>query len=119
MATKLKRVTADPMPFARRAESGRWVDDGVWSAMWIALPLERGTAGTVAYRNRFVLAGPERFLIGVTADAVKAFASSRGDIFEVDYMALLHLSPLWTSSGESDDEELFAPLAAGLEAALA
>ena len=70
MATKLKRVTADPMPFARRAESGRWVDDGVWSAMWIALPLERGTAGTVAYRNRFVLAGPERFLIGVTADAV-------------------------------------------------
>ena len=52
-------------------------------------------------------------------DAVKAFASSRGDIFEVDYMALLDVSSLWTSSGESDDEALFGPLAAGLEAALA
>ena len=41
-----------------------------------------------------------------------------GDIFEVDYMALLDVSSLWTSSGESDDEALFGPLAAGLEAAL-
>lgn len=51
-------------------------------------------------------------------DAVKSFASSRGDIFEVDYMELLHLSPLWTSGGDNDDEELFDVLASGLEAAL-
>ncbi len=51
-------------------------------------------------------------------DAVKSFASSRGDIFEVDYMELLHLSPLWTSGGDNDDEELFDALASGLEAAL-
>ena len=52
-------------------------------------------------------------------DAVKAFASSRGDIFDVDYMALMQLSPLWTSGGEEDDEALFDALAAGLEGALA
>lgn len=51
-------------------------------------------------------------------DAVKSFASSRGDIFEVDYMELLHLSPLWTSGCDNDDEELFDALASGLEAAL-
>lgn len=52
-------------------------------------------------------------------DAVKAFASSRGDIFDVDYMALMQLSPLWTSGGEEDDEALFDTLSAGLEGALA
>ena len=52
-------------------------------------------------------------------DALKSFASSRGDIFEVDYMTLLHVSPLWTSAVDRDDDELFEPLAAGLEAALA
>ena len=52
-------------------------------------------------------------------DAVKSFALSRGDIFEVDYMALMHLSALWTSGADTDDDALFEPLAAGLEAALA
>ena len=52
-------------------------------------------------------------------DSVKAFASSRGDIFDVDYMALMQLSPLWTSGGEEDDEALFDTLSAGLEGALA
>ncbi len=52
-------------------------------------------------------------------DAVKSFALSRGDIFEVDYMALMQLSPLWTSASEADDDALFELLAAGLEAALA
>lgn len=52
-------------------------------------------------------------------DAVKTFASSRGDIFEVDYMAFMQLSHLWISSVEGDDEDLFTPLAVGLEAALA
>ena len=52
-------------------------------------------------------------------DAVKAFASSRGDIFEVNYMALMHLAPLWTSGGEDDDDTLFESLSSGLEAALA
>ena len=52
-------------------------------------------------------------------DAVKAFASSRGDIFDGDYMALMQLSPLWTSGGEEDDEALFDTLSAGLEGALA
>lgn len=51
-------------------------------------------------------------------DAVKAFASSRGDIFEVDYMGLMALSPLWTSAGEDDDDTLFDMLSFGLEAAL-
>lgn len=51
-------------------------------------------------------------------DAVKAFASSRGDIFEVDYMGLMALSPLWTSAGEDDDDTLFDMLSSGLEAAL-
>ena len=52
-------------------------------------------------------------------EEIKAFASSRGDIFDVDYMALMPLSMLWTSSGESDDDALFECLSAGLEAALA
>lgn len=52
-------------------------------------------------------------------DAVKSFASSRGDIFEVDYMTLMQLSSLWTSSGEADDDSLFELLASGLEGALA
>lgn len=52
-------------------------------------------------------------------DAVKSFASSRGDIFEVDYMTLMQLSSLWTSSGEADDDSLFDLLASGLEGALA
>lgn len=51
-------------------------------------------------------------------DAVKSFALSRGDILEVDYMELMHLSPLWTSGGDDDDEELFGTLVPGLEAAL-
>ena len=51
-------------------------------------------------------------------DAVKAFASSRGDIFEVDYMTLLQLPVLWSSAGEDDDDALFEPLALGLESAL-
>ena len=51
-------------------------------------------------------------------DAVKSFASSRGDIFEVDYMTLMQLSSLWTSSGEADDDSLFELLASGLEGAL-
>ena len=52
-------------------------------------------------------------------DAVKSFASSRGDIFEVDYMALMQISSLWTSGGEADDDSLFELLASGLEGALA
>ena len=52
-------------------------------------------------------------------EALKAFASSRGDIFEVNYMSLLHISSLWTSAAETDDDALFEPLAAGLESALA
>lgn len=52
-------------------------------------------------------------------EEIKAFASSRGDIFEVDYMALMPLSMLWISSGESDDDALFECLSAGLEVALA
>ena len=52
-------------------------------------------------------------------EEIKAFASSRGDIFDVDYMALMPLSMLWTSSGESYDDALFECLSAGLEAALA
>ena len=51
-------------------------------------------------------------------DAVKSYALSRGDILEVDYMELMHLSPLWTSGGDDDDEELFGTLVPGLEAAL-
>ena len=52
-------------------------------------------------------------------DAIKAFASSRGDIFNVNYMALMNQSALWTSAQEEDDEALFNALADGLEAALA
>ena len=51
-------------------------------------------------------------------DALKAFASSRGDILSVNYMALLHQSSLWTSAQDEDDEALFNALADGLEAAL-
>ncbi|WP_446423750.1 YicC/YloC family endoribonuclease [Mailhella sp.] len=51
-------------------------------------------------------------------DALKAFASSRGDIFTVNYMALMHQSALWTSAQDEDDEALFTALADGLEAAL-
>ena len=51
-------------------------------------------------------------------DAVKSFASSRGDIFEVDYMTLLQIPVLWSSAGEEDDDALFEPLAIGLESAL-
>jgi len=52
-------------------------------------------------------------------EALKAFAASRGDIFEVDYMTLMHVSPLWTSGVEEDGDALFGELASGLEAALA
>ena len=52
-------------------------------------------------------------------DAIKAFASSRGDIFNVNYMALMNQSALWTSAQEEDDEALFSALSDGLEAALA
>ena len=52
-------------------------------------------------------------------DAIKAFASSRGDIFNVNYMALMNQSALWTSAQDEDDEALFNALADGLEAALA
>jgi len=52
-------------------------------------------------------------------DAIKAFASSRGEIFNVNYMALMNQSALWTSAQEEDDEALFAALSDGLEAALA
>lgn len=51
-------------------------------------------------------------------DAVKSFASSRGDIFEVDYMSLMQLSSLWTSGGDADDDALFELLSSGLESAL-
>ncbi len=51
-------------------------------------------------------------------DAVKAFASSRGDIFEVDYMALMKVPALWMAAEENEDEALFAILSEGLEAAL-
>ncbi|MBQ4615618.1 MAG: YicC family protein [Mailhella sp.] len=52
-------------------------------------------------------------------DAIKAFASSRGDIFNVNYMALMNQSALWTSAQEDDDEALFNALSDGLETALA
>ena len=52
-------------------------------------------------------------------DAIKAFASSRGEIFNVNYMALMNQSALWTSAQDEDDEALFAALSDGLEAALA
>ena len=52
-------------------------------------------------------------------DAIKTFASSRGDIFNVNYMALMNQSALWTSAQEDDDEALFNALADGLETALA
>ena len=52
-------------------------------------------------------------------DAIKTFASSRGDIFNVNYMALMNQSALWTSSQEDDDEALFNALSDGLETALA
>ena len=52
-------------------------------------------------------------------DAIKAFASSRGDIFNVNYMALMNQSALWTSAQDEDDEALFNALCEGLETALA
>ena len=52
-------------------------------------------------------------------DAIKAFASSRGDIFNVNYMALMNQSALWTSAQDEDDEALFNALSEGLETALA
>ena len=70
MTKNWKRITVDRMPFGRRVETSRWVEDGVWAAKWIALPSGRGSAGTVAYRNCFALSTPGRRLIGVAADAV-------------------------------------------------
>ena len=52
-------------------------------------------------------------------DAIKTFASSRGDIFNVNYMALMNQSALWTSAQDEDDEALFNALCEGLETALA
>ena len=48
-------------------------------------------------------------------DAIKAFASSRGDIFNVNYMALMNQSALWTSAQDEDDEALFNALCEGLD----
>lgn len=67
-------------------------------------------------------AGRSAFDVGQASamlEALKAFAASRGDIFEVDYMTLMHVSPLWTSGVEEDGDALFGELASGLEAALA
>lgn len=58
------------LPFWRRQAIGSWVDAGVWPAKWIALPGEPEAARTVAYRNCFTLAAPEKFMLGVCADAV-------------------------------------------------
>ena len=65
-----RRVTVGRLPFWRRQAIGSWVDAGVWPAKWIALPGEPEAARTVAYRNCFTLAAPEKFMLGVCADAV-------------------------------------------------
>lgn len=65
-----RRVTVGRLPFGRRQAIGSWVDAGVWPAKWIALPGEPEAARTVAYRNCFTLAAPEKFMLGVCADAV-------------------------------------------------
>ncbi|WP_298068151.1 YicC/YloC family endoribonuclease [uncultured Mailhella sp.] len=56
---------------------------------------------------------------GSMLDALRSFASSRGDMFTVDYMSLLSVPPLWTSASEAEEEEgLFDRLSQGLEQAL-
>lgn len=55
---------------------------------------------------------------GAMLDALRHFASSRGDMFSVDYMSLLDVPYLWSSAGEEEDETLFEMLTQGLEQAL-